>query len=101
MAFDIPVSSSRLRKMNPLAEPGLCRAITIPAVRIGVPSGMRASSLAAYDLSVECDRFNQAITVHMLRRAFGSARLKKFNSGLCKIQNHSGTTARVRLLLQH
>jgi len=37
----------------------------------------------------------------MLRPACGSARLKEFNPGLSKVQDHSGTTARVRLLLQH
>jgi dihydroxyacetone kinase len=33
-ALDFPASSSRLGKMNLLTESGLCRAITIPGVRI-------------------------------------------------------------------
>jgi hypothetical protein len=37
----------------------------------------------------------------MLHCACGSARLKEFNPGLSEIEDHSGTTARVRLLLQH
>jgi len=37
MACDIPVSSSSVRKTNPLAVPGRCRQITFPAMRRMIP----------------------------------------------------------------
>jgi len=46
MAFEVPVSSSRVKKVNPLAVPGCWRTITWPAVRTKRPSLTLRNSFA-------------------------------------------------------
>src|SRR5260370_14828869 len=53
ITFEIPVSSSRLKKTKPFAVPGRCRAITHPATRVYCPSGTRGKSHARFTCSLD------------------------------------------------
>lgn len=57
MAFETPVSSSRLTNTNPFAVPGRCRQITCPAIFTTVPFRSLAKS-AARQISGSWERIN-------------------------------------------
>ena len=47
IAFEMPVSSSLLRKIKPLAVPGRCRAITAPATHL-LRAGVDLNTIRAW-----------------------------------------------------